>query len=452
MTKISIRLTNVLIATVIVLVPFYAFLTVWASSLVGHFTLLRLWDDILLLILVCVVGTWIISNKQLRQLLFNSLLFRLIVAYVLITLTFGVISLTKHEVTLKALSYAVLVNLRFLIWFLAVWMVSIKSSWLDKKWRKLIFWPLAVVAVFALLQFFILPHNFLTHFGYRKGTTFVPIITINQNTNTIRVQSFLRGTNPFGAYLVAMLGLLVACVAVTWRRCWQYLLLVALAIGALILSFSRSAWIGSFVAIVVAAWLSLRNHRTKLRFVVVASVAVLILAIGAVLFQHNNGVQDALFHVSPGSTAQVTSNAGHASSLRSGLHDLLHQPFGRGPGTAGPASRYNAPHAPRNTESYFLEIAEELGWIGLVLFASINIVLGYELWKRRTNPLALGLLASLIGLTIVNQFTYAWSDDTLAFVWWGLAGIALASTVKPHKAVLKIDQDQKVKNHKSPVA
>jgi hypothetical protein len=44
----------------------------------------------------------------------------------------------------------------------------------------------------------------------------------------------------------------------------------------------------------------------------------------------------------------------------------------------------------------------------------------------RADPLALGLFASFIGLTVVNLFMHAWTDDTLAYVWWGLAGIAMA--------------------------
>jgi hypothetical protein len=29
-------------------------------------------------------------------------------------------------------------------------------------------------------------------------------------------------------------------------------------------------------------------------------------------------------------------------------------------------------------------------------------------------------------LTVVNLLSHAWADDTLTYVWWGLAGIAMA--------------------------
>jgi hypothetical protein len=39
------------------------------------------------------------------------------------------------------------------------------------------------------------------------------------------------------------------------------------------------------------------------------------------------------------------------------------------------------------------------------------------------------LLASLAGITFVNLLSHAWTDDTLAYLWWGLAGIALAPII-----------------------
>jgi hypothetical protein len=36
------------------------------------------------------------------------------------------------------------------------------------------------------------------------------------------------------------------------------------------------------------------------------------------------------------------------------------------------------------------------------------------------------LLASLIGISVASFLAYTWADDTLAFIWWGLAGIAMA--------------------------
>jgi hypothetical protein len=62
----------------------------------------------------------------------------------------------------------------------------------------------------------------------------------------------------------------------------------------------------------------------------------------------------------------------------------------------------------------------------MLLFAAITVLLTYELWLRRHDELASVLLASFIGLTFVAMVSHSWTNDDIAYVWWGLAGIALA--------------------------
>ena len=57
-----------------------------------------------------------------------------------------------------------------------------------------------------------------------------------------------------------------------------------------------------------------------------------------------------------------------------------------------------------------------------------------SLWARREDTLALALLASFLGLIIVNMLLEAWTDDTLCYLWWGMAGIVIAS---PPKSISK---------------
>jgi hypothetical protein len=111
----------------------------------------------------------------------------------------------------------------------------------------------------------------------------------------------------------------------------------------------------------------------------------------------------------------------------------VHDPFGRGPGSAGPASEHNDKPA-RISENYFLQIGQEAGWLGLGLFAAITILVGKTLWDKREDQLAMIMLVSLIGLTFVNLLLHAWADDTLAYVWWGMAGVAVGSVVVKPKA------------------
>lgn len=430
----SIGLANNISAAILVLVPFHAFLTVFGSTLIGHYTLLRLWDDLLLLALATIVVWWIIMLPHLRAQLFGNLLFRIIGLYVLLTLSLGFVALIKHEVALKALGFSWVVNLRFLVWFVVVYMVAIRSDWLRTKWRPIVFWPALIVCVFALLQFFFLSPKFLAHFGYDSLKNVAPVTTINQSTNTIRVQSFLRGPNPLGAYIVLLLGVTLAFIGPFHkdRRKW---LLGALAAATLALTFSRSAWIGAITVVIGITLLRVKSKRARLKIGIILAAVLAVGTIGVLVFSKNSGVQNAFLHTTPESHIKDTSNQGHSTALREGLHDVIHEPFGRGPGTAGPSSIYNSPHQPRNSENYFLEIGQETGWTGLLLYATVTVITALELWRHRYDKLALGLFVGLIGLIIVSQFAYAWTDDTLAYVWWGLAGIALAKPLsKPRRS------------------
>jgi hypothetical protein len=161
---------------------------------------------------------------------------------------------------------------------------------------------------------------------------------------------------------------------------------------------------------------------------VVAGLFGLIIVIGAIAtlaLRHTNHFEDIILHTNQHSTSVTTSDQAHENYLRNGLDDVLHQPLGRGTGTAGPASVYNN-HPARLAENYFLQIGQEVGWLGLFLFLAINWFVGKQLWDKRRDSLALLLLATLIGITIVNMFSYAWTDDSLSYIWWGLAGIMLA--------------------------
>jgi len=49
--------------------------------------------------------------------------------------------------------------------------------------------------------------------------------------------------------------------------------------------------------------------------------------------------------------------------------------------------------------------------------------------------LALSVLASGIGIAVASLFLPVWADDTVSIVWWGLAGVALATPMIKKKGV-----------------
>jgi hypothetical protein len=410
---------------ILLLMPFHAFLTVWGSSIFGHYTALRLWKEGLLAL--CVAGTLYLLafDHKIRTHTLSRRLVWLILAYIVINILWGLAALERHTVTAKALGYGLIVDLRFLIFFLVTWAVALRLTRLRSHSQWLITWPALIVIIFGLLQIFILPHDFLKHFGYGPNT--IPAYeTINHNQHYYRIASTLRGANPLGAYLIVPISLL-AVRLVKGKRNWRQAIFLLAALVVLFYSFSRSAWAGAALSIAIILMIGVRSQKIRQRLLVVAGVLLIACAGLFVGLRHNARFENFVFHTQNNSHIKTTSDQGHVSALESGLKDMVHDPLGRGPGTAGPASVYNTGHATRIAENFYVQIGQETGWLGAFLFILINLGVGYLLWLRRADPLALSLFASFIGLTLVNMLSHAWADDTLAYIWWGLAGIAMAS-------------------------
>jgi hypothetical protein len=423
---------STLVTIIFVLIPFQGFLTVWAAHIFGHYTAIRLWDEVVLL--VCVIGTLylLLTDHKIR---FNTLSRRLvwlIFAYIFLNLAWGLIAYKGHEVTGKALGYGLIVNLRYLVFFLVTWSVALRISKLHVHWQKIVIWPAILVLLFGLAEIFVLPRGFLSHFGYGSNT--IPAIeTINNNPNYLRFGSTLRGANPLGAYLIIPISVMTVLITRNKRNWPRVLFLIAAAI-LLFYTFSRSAWLGAILSMVIIYCTGRLN--TKYNRIAIVSGAVLVIAfvVLGIVFHNNTRFQNFVLHTQSHSVSKNSSDGDHITAFERGFKQVVHQPLGRGPGTAGPASVHND-HRTRIAEDYFIQIGQELGWLGLIIYILITAGVGYLLWLRRDDPLALSLFASLVGITLVNFLLYAWSDDTVAYIWWGLAGIAMApdKRLKPAK-------------------
>jgi hypothetical protein len=408
----------------ILLMPFHAFLTVWFSSFLGHYTALRLWKEVILLLIGLATLVLLAIDHKIRSHTLTRRLVWLVAAYSLLNIVYGGIMYLRGDVSLKALGYGLIIDLRMPFFFLITWAVALRTKRLRYHWQGLVLWACGGVVVFGLLQALILPDNFLSHFGY-NASTISPVETINHNAHYQRIASTLRGANPLGAYLIVPISILTMILAqAKLRRNWQFGLLAGSVI-CLFFSFSRSAWIGATVAIVVTLALTVRSKKLQQNLYLLIGAGVVLLAGLGLALKDTASFQNLVFHTENASAIKHSSNQGHISAFKDGIRDIAHRPLGDGPGTAGPASVYN-PHETRIAENYFIQIGQETGWLGMALFILINAGVGYLLWLRRADPLALSLFASLIGLTVVNLLSHAWADDTLAYVWWGLAGIAMA--------------------------
>lgn len=423
---------------ILALLPFHAFLTTWAGSNFGYLDVFRIWKELLLTVATGLLIILALRLPHVRRQLVADGYVRLALGYIALHLVLGLWAYTTGRVSLEALGYALLTNLRFVVFFVLCWVVASTVRGFRNKALLVVLMGGLGVIIIGLLQVFVLPVDFLRHFGYGPDT--IPAYqTVDNKIAYSRVQSTLRGPNPLGAYLVLLSGLIVAYfwrhhdtlratrllrAPVTLRR--QRIGIVFAGLCLLIVLFytySRSAYIGLLVTTASATLLAVSRRVAK--WLLAGMIITLLIAVGSVyMLRNNDTIQNTVFHSDETSEAKTSSNADRASALQRGLRDVAHEPLGRGPGTAGPASFRNTAE-PRIAEDYYLQIGQEVGWLGLALFVALLGIVAYRLWKIRTNWAAVGLLASLVGLSAVNLFSHAWADDSLGMLWWGLAGVVL---------------------------
>lgn len=425
-SKLALKLSW-LVAGIFILLPFHALLTTWAGSNLGHLDAWRIWKDVLL-VLIVPPALWLAwRTPELKKWLMSSWITRLFGLYILLHIFLGAWALGRHDVSSTALIYALIINLRFITFFIICLVVATKNDFLRRHWQKLLLAPATVVLVFGLVQKFLLPYDFLRHFGYGKNT--IPAYqTVDSNLDYRRLQSTLRGANPLGAYLVLIIPALFLRVR-PLGHWWIRLAGLVCAVVVLFFTYSRSAEIGVAIALGLLAWWGIGKKISGRQIIALLAVSAILAGGGLYIFRNSQPVQDTLFHTSNSSTALRSSNADRLQSLKNGAYDVIHQPLGRGPGTAGPASYRNNPPAdgPRIAENYFLQIGQEVGVLGMALLIAIIYLVARELWARRSDQLAKILLASLVGLTFVNLLSHGWTDDTISYLWWGLAGLALSA-------------------------
>ena len=481
-----VRYAAMAVAGILVLMPFHAVFTTWLGATFGHIDLFRIWKEILLVPLAIISLIVVYKDSHLKKWFIHSPLVALILIYTLLHLVLGLVAYKLNRVNASTLIYALLINLRFLVLFLICFVVASKAPWLKKNWRGLLLWPALIVISFGLLQQFVLPANVLSHVGYGPKT--IPAYhTVDQKPDYLRLQSTLRGPNPLGAYLVLVLSAIsllfiqldlrkarsspdrinsatnsFSSLDVSTntspsdktvlaransppertilrkssrekfgRKYWAFIIAVTGIV--LLFTYSRSAWLGAILSVGLVVYWALRNQKLRRWMVTGGVVCVVVLGGVVVALRNNNVLQNTLFHTDETSRSSKSSNAVRTQALSEGAKSVWHEPLGRGPGTAGPASFRNN-HTARIAENYYLQIAQEVGIVGLVLFAAINVLIFKELWQKRNDQLAVILLASFVGLTLVNMISHAWADDSLSIIFWGFLGIALAPDILEQKA------------------
>jgi len=295
-----------------------------------------------------------------------------------------------------------------------------------------------LVAVFGVAQYFF-PSDLLTHVGYTLDRGVKYMFFIDDKPSLPRVMSTLKDPNSFGAYLV--LPILITGYAFFSNKVNKSLfirpfkknvLFIALffQIIALLLTFSRGALIALLLASVTMlgavkgrqAIEYLKNHW-------IAAVAVLILVSSALMLVRNTFLfQNVVFHADK-STVLADPNEKRVTLARQAIDDIVVAPLGHSPCPAGLVSIKN-PKGCLLTENYYLQIAYEVGWLGLALFIAILYVVFRQLFlTSHLSFFATVMLSSMLGYLFYSLLIHLWSNESVALQWWLLAGTVLGMSL-----------------------
>ena len=141
--------------------------------------------------------------------------------------------------------------------------------------------------------------------------------------------------------------------------------------------------------------------------------------------RHNDTFQNLVFHTNEKSTSVWSTNEQRIDSLNQSLKEVKEEPFGRGVGTAGPTSFRNKLASPRIAENYYIQLIQEIGVVGLIIFIVILALAAKELFSLRENNYAKAVLGTLGGLTVAGMFSHLWADDTVSYLFWGTMAIVV---------------------------
>lgn len=407
--------------------PLHIFLSTWLGTSFGVLEFAKIFKDI-----VVVAGFALVLAANCRQPWFKNFLkdklVWLIVGYTLLTLLLAALKNTDLDAEILGVVY----NLRFLLFFLYGGLLAKLFAHENIMARaiKVVLAAGALVLVFGIIQYLWLPNDALTHVGYSRSNGVLPAFFIDDKPDLERVMSTVRDPNSLGSYVIIILSIALSYLLVTKNKNVKQAAggLVGLGLLCLYFTFSRSAWLGAAVAVLVLGGLLLRQqYKFKLdkKYLAAAAVALIIGMVSLVALRDTYLVENIIFH-SDEQTVLEDPNELRLRFWQTSIAAALLQPQGFGPGTAGLASIRNDVQGVVLNENYYLQILYEVGVLGLLLFLAIIALVAkrlYELTDKNINAIA--LLAALAGLTITNFLVHIWSNEAVSYTFWGLTGLSL---------------------------
>ena len=466
------RLRETLTLALLALLPLHALLVTVATKLIlgpGHapMGMLAVWKEGLLMIILLGAGMELLFGRMKNEKWkVKNIRFDMIDGFIAALIALSIFASIFHS-SFSIFHYALGFKYDFipLVSFLILRRVSWSDCFLPRAERALLGVGV-IVALYGIVTFF-LPAGFFTWLGYSDlHSLYVPdgpLAAFQQigGSSLRRIQSTMSGPNQMGLWLMIPWGV---CIASLVRKnvtsLLRYFVLACIAI-ALLLTFSRSAWIGATIIALLGVG-SLLPRMVFWRVTAALGALVLIIAVTVSLLV-------------PSVFIRFSSSRDHYLRPMEAVRSIIAHPLGQGLGSAGPASNRvsdacvfldagadatwakdrpdlcvfvgdaqvqpadrdcNCPFIPEN---WYLQIGVELGVLGLILYAMFIIFIVWHLQdavksekrKEKNNDgistfhFSLFTFLFFVGLSIAALFLHAWEDAAVAYTAWLLVAVLL---------------------------
>lgn len=412
----------------------HSFLMMLFYHLVGSVTLLKaaqLWKEVVLVVVLIKAVEQTFRRRQLPRLYFLDLA-------ILVFIGFGVFYLAYPSSLPGVTFFAKAMGLRADAFFLVAYFVGRLLDLKPSQVRSLLMAfgvVTLIVTAIAVVQF-IRPETlndafnqlgFQEYMLVQRGDLAVQDAVRDRQISGIdlpRASSILLSDLVLAFYTLLAAPLAIAAFLTfesVGKKAVAGLLMVASA-GTTFLTVTRSAILALIPSLGATALVSRRYYQILFLLLQAVVAALLTLSVTG---------------LSPRTLRQLfspneASVRGHIRALEESLEIVREEPLGRGLGTAGQIAQRFKPQGAITNESWYLQIATEMGVVPALIYAFILFVFGMTALARHaqvTDPwlksLCLGLAGATMALGLVGLVLHAWEGLTISIIFWLFAGMVM---------------------------
>ena len=286
---------------------------------------------------------------------------------------------------------------------------SIAGLKFEEKEKKILLWTILVggiaISIISVLEFIGLKIPLTTQSSGSYGLVSAQYL----EGGVRRLQSLVAGPNALGLYILAL-----SAYALGLFKKIQPKLIWLLPIFCLLLflTYSRSSLAGLIALIIILTVIWLHKKVGTAKTIIIAILFAVILLISGLMLYKSDKYNNYITHGTSSSLRYEQIIRIWDSRSDIGL-------LGQGSGTAGPSSQNRLDGGPNHwSENIYLEIFEELGLIGLILYLAIIILLLGNSWKNYGTQEGKTAFLITLGFAVSGLFLNNYTGQAGIYLFW----------------------------------